>query len=62
MNFPDCEIIECEQRSPEWFEARRGLLTASEFGMWLLKQTTATEKKSFRDGCLPDRIPNGGRL
>ena len=25
-------IIDCEQRSPEWFEARRGIPTASRFG------------------------------
>jgi hypothetical protein len=25
-------ILECEQRSPEWYAARRGLPTASEFG------------------------------
>lgn len=47
MIFPDCEIIECEQRSEEWHEARRGLLTASEFGAWLLKQTTATERNAW---------------
>ena len=47
--YPDCEIIGCEQRTPEWFEARRGLLTASEFGAWLIKQTTATEKKAFEN-------------
>ena len=24
-----CVVVDCEQRSPEWFEARRGLLTAT---------------------------------
>ena len=47
MNFPDCEIIACEQRSDEWHEARRGLLTASKFGAWLLKQTTAKERNAW---------------
>jgi hypothetical protein len=30
-------IIECEQGSPEWFEARRGLPTASEFATVMAK-------------------------
>lgn len=33
--YPDCTFINCEQRSPEWFTARKGLLTASQFGDWL---------------------------
>jgi hypothetical protein len=40
MIYPDCEIIECEQRTPEWFEARKGVLTASNFGAWLLTEKT----------------------
>ena len=35
MRFPDCKLIDCEQRSEAWFEARKGLLTASQFGDWL---------------------------
>ncbi len=31
------KIIECTQRSPEWFEARRGVPTASEFSTILAK-------------------------
>lgn len=31
------EIIDCEQRSPEWFEARRGIPTASRFKTILAK-------------------------
>lgn len=31
------QIIECEQGSPEWFEARRGIPTASEFAAILSK-------------------------
>ena len=34
--FPDCEIRYCEQRSPEWRALRAGLLTASQFGPWLM--------------------------
>jgi putative phage-type endonuclease len=37
MKFPDCELIDCEQRSEAWFEARKGHLTASQFGDWLTK-------------------------
>jgi len=44
MSFTDCEIIDCEQRSPEWFEARKGILTASEFGPWLLKSDKTSGK------------------
>ena len=44
MNLPDCTIIECEQRSAEWFEARKGLLTASQFGDWLTKSGKVADK------------------
>lgn len=37
MNFTDCKLIDCEQRTPEWFEARKGHLTASQMGDWLTK-------------------------
>ena len=37
MSFPDCQLIDVDQRSPEWFEARKGNLTASQFGDWLTK-------------------------
>ena len=42
--FPDCTLIDCEQRSPEWFEHRRGVLTASQFGDWLTKSGKVAEK------------------
>jgi hypothetical protein len=42
--FSDCEIRYCEQRSPEWHALRAGLLTASDFGPWLLK----TDKTSVK--------------
>jgi predicted phage-related endonuclease len=34
--FPDCIIETMPQRSDEWFAARKGILTASNFGPWLL--------------------------
>jgi len=37
-------MIDCEQRSPEWFEARKGHLTASQFGDWLTKTGKVAEK------------------
>lgn len=39
----NCLIYEMPQRSPEWFEARKGKLTASNFGPWLVK-SDATSK------------------
>lgn len=42
--YPDCTFINCEQRSPEWFDARKGLLTASQFGDWLTKSGKVAEK------------------
>jgi hypothetical protein len=37
MSFPNCEIHGVDQRSEEWFEMRKGRLTASKFGAWLAK-------------------------
>jgi predicted phage-related endonuclease len=34
--FSDCIIETMPQRSDEWFAARKGILTASNFGPWLL--------------------------
>lgn len=42
--FPDCTLIDCEQRSPEWFQHRRGVLTASQFGDWLTKSGKVADK------------------
>jgi len=41
------EIINCEQGTPEWFEARKGIPTASEF---------STVMSEGRDGLLPAAI------
>jgi hypothetical protein len=34
-HYPTCRLHDIPQRSPEWFEARKGYLTASKFGEWL---------------------------
>ena len=44
MNYPDCKLIDCDQRTEEWFAARRGRLTASQFGDWLTKTGKVAEK------------------
>ena len=41
----DLQIIECEQGSPEWFEARRGVVTASRFSDVLAKGQGITRRK-----------------
>lgn len=44
MNYPDCEIHRIPQRSPEWYALRRGVLTASRVGAWLLKSDATSAK------------------
>lgn len=44
MNYPECKMIDCDQRSDEWFTARKGYLTASQFGDWLTKSGKVAEK------------------
>lgn len=39
MKFPDCTIHHCDQRTPEWYALRNGVLTASRVGPWLLGNT-----------------------
>jgi len=43
-HFPDCEIFTCPQRSDEWFDLRKGVLTASTVGAWLLKSDKTSGK------------------
>ena len=42
--FPDAELFFMEQRTPEWFEVRKGLITASELGPWILKADKTSKK------------------
>lgn len=42
------EFIDCEQGTPEWFEARRGIPTASEFAIVLAKGRGNAESKTRR--------------
>jgi len=47
MKYPDCTLIDCDQRTEEWFSARKGCLTASNFGAWLTKtDKTSTKAKA----------------
>lgn len=36
MNHPDCTIHHMPQRSESWHQIRKGVLTTSDFGRWLL--------------------------
>ena len=42
------QILDCEQRSPEWFEARMGIPTASEFSTVMAKGKGGGESKTRR--------------
>ena len=33
--FPDCNLYHMEQRSEEWFDVRKGILSGSKVGMWM---------------------------
>lgn len=48
MKYPDCVLIDVDQRTDEWFQARKGRLTASNFGAWLTKndKTSAKAKRA----------------
>lgn len=54
--FPDCKLIHCEQRSDAWFEVRKGMLTASQFGDWLTKSGKVADKARLTAAsrCLAD--------
>lgn len=41
----ELEIFDCEQGTPEWFEARRGIVTASRFADVLAKGQGITRRK-----------------
>ena len=45
-HFPDCQILHMEQRSPAWHQARKGILTASNFGAWLLKDSDQKSRQA----------------
>ena len=49
--FPDCQIHRMEQRTEAWFEARKGVLTASNFGPWLLNTGKVAEAARERAIC-----------
>jgi hypothetical protein len=49
--FPDCNILHMAQRSDAWFAARKGVLTASNFGPWLLNSGKVAEQARERAIC-----------
>ena len=50
-HFPDCHILHMAQRSDAWFAARKGVLTASNFGPWLLNSGKVAEQARERAIC-----------
>jgi hypothetical protein len=51
MNFPDCDIHRMEQRIDSWFAVRKGVLTASNFGPWLINSGKVAEGARERAIC-----------
>jgi hypothetical protein len=49
--FPDCNILHMAQRSDAWFQARKGILTASNFGPWLINSGKVAEQARERAIC-----------
>lgn len=49
--FPDCTLLHMAQRSDAWFQARKGILTASNFGPWLLNSGKVAEQARERAIC-----------
>ena len=54
--YPECNLIDVEQRTPEWFDARKGRLTASNMGAWLTKndKTSAKARRTAAASVLAD--------
>jgi hypothetical protein len=44
MSYPDCIVHHMPQRLEAWFSIRKGILTASNFGPWLLKSDATARK------------------
>ena len=49
--FRDCYIHHMAQRSDAWFQARKGILTASNFGPWLINTGKVAEQARERAIC-----------
>ena len=49
--FPDCHLHHMAQRSDAWFAARKGILTASNFGPWLINSGKVAEQARERAIC-----------
>jgi hypothetical protein len=49
--MPSCIVSYCEQRSPEWFAIRSGVLTASQMGPWLVKNDKTSKKARHHAIC-----------
>lgn len=52
------KILDCEQRSPEWFAARLGIATASRFSAILatIKTGEAAERRNYRAQLVVERL------
>ena len=49
--FPDCTLLHMAQRSDAWFAARKGILTASNFGPWLMNTGKVADQARERAIC-----------
>lgn len=49
--FPDCHLHHMAQRSDAWFAARKGILTASNFGPWLINSGKVADQAKERAIC-----------
>ena len=48
---PCYTVIDCEQRSPEWFAARGGKITASAAGKWLISKPGKVRDRALHKAC-----------